>query len=325
MNQITQKELEYRITTGCPNTAGIVVQKNGTRVYEAYFNECSATDAIHIFSVTKSILSALFGIAMDQGYVKSANQNVLDFFPDYPVLPGETGIQSVTIKDLLAMTAPYKYDTEPYDEFFTSENWVHTGLDFLGGHKPAGTFYYSPIIGAHILAGILTHATGVSVLDFASEHLFSPLEIQIPHNVILASREDQMAYYAKDRHPVSWVVDAQGINTGSWGLALTPGDMAKIGQLYLNHGLWDGKQIIPERWIRESIQTHARWNELSYGYLWWIIDETDPIFAAMGDGGNTIYINAKKNLVISIASLFIPDAEDRISFIMEQVEPLFED
>ncbi|WP_425481548.1 hypothetical protein [Alkalibaculum sporogenes] len=118
-----------------------------------------------------------------------------------------------------------------------------------------------------------------------------------------------------------------GINTGGWGLTLTPSDMAKIGQLYLNSGVWDGKQIISARWIEESTQEHSRWekNNLLYGYLWWVIDDKEHTYAAMGDGGNVIYINAKRNMVISIASLFKQNAKDRIELIREHIEPIFED
>ncbi len=94
-----------------------------------------------------------------------------------------------------------------------------------------------------------------------------------------------------DKNISGWVVDSQGINTASWGLFLTPVDMAKIGQLYLYGGMWNGEQIVPAGWIDESTNEHSRWGELSYGYLWWIIDDKEHIYAALGDGGNVIYVN----------------------------------
>jgi CubicO group peptidase (beta-lactamase class C family) len=112
----------------------------------------------------------------------------------------------------------------------------------------------------------------------------------------------------------------------SWGLFLTPADMAKIGQLYLNGGTWNGNQVIPPGWIGESTREHSRcvqWGNRAYGYLWWIIDGDS--YASLGDGGNVIYVNSKENLVVSIASLFIPEAKDRIELIKRHIETVFRD
>lgn len=101
-------------------------------------------------------------------------------------------------------------------------------------------------------------------------------------------------------------------------------DMARIGQLYLEGGVFKGKQIVPAQWIDESTKEQSRWDKLSYGYMWWIIDDKEKIYAAMGDGGNVIYVNTKKKMVISIASLFIPHAKDRLKLIREYMEPMFD-
>ena len=325
MNQEKIKVFETMVRSDYPEIAGIVVQKNGNRLYENYFNGYAADQAIHVYSVTKSIVSGLIGIAIDKGQIKSVDQKVLDFFPDYAVQAGEKTIPEVTIKNLLTMTAPYKYQLEPYEAFFASENWVAAALDLLGGEEQIGEFRYSPIIGAHILSGILVKATGQPIIEFATKNLFSLLGINEMDNVVLRSEEEQLAFYAKEKHTNGWVVDPLGINTASWGLTLTPVDMAKIGQLYLNGGLWEGKQIISKQWIDISTQEHIRWNSLSYGYLWWIIDDKEQSYAALGDGGNVIYVNTKKKMVISIASLLIPDAKDRIELIVKTIEPIFAD
>jgi len=327
MNQEKIKQLEETVTSNYSNITGIVVQKNGIKLYENYFNGFAADDAAHVYSVTKSVLSALIGIAIDKGHIKSVDQNVLDFFPDYSVKTSERTIQDVTIKNLLTMTAPYKYESEPYEEFFASDNWIQAALDLLGGEEHTGKFLYAAIIGTHILSGILVKATGQPILDFAMENLLSPLGINVTHNVVFRNAKEQIAWSAKDKHTRGWVVDPQGINTASWGLTLTPSDMAKIGQLYLNGGTWDGQRVISDRWIDESTKEHSRWEQLNlaYGYLWWIIDDKESSYAAMGDGGNVIYVNTKKQLVVSIASLFLPDAKDRIELIIECIEPIFED
>jgi CubicO group peptidase (beta-lactamase class C family) len=323
MNQRKKIWLEKIINSNYNNTAGIIVLKDGKTLYENYFNGYTATSTLHVFSVTKSIISILIGIAIDKGYIKSIDQKVLNFFPDYAVKRGEKTIQNVTLKDMLTMTAPYKYKSEPYTEYFTSHNWVNSALDLLGGKGKIGEFRYTPLIGPDIFSGILVKTTGQSVLGFATEYLFSPLGIKAKHNVVFHNKEEQLAWY-KDKNVSGWVADPQGVNTAGWGLTLTPMDMAKIGQLYLNEGMWNGKQIVPAWWIDESTKEHSRWGKLSYGYLWWIIDDKEHIYAALGDGGNVIYVNAKKKMVVSIASLFMPRAKDRIKLIKEYIEPMFE-
>lgn len=314
-------EFEQVIKSEYNNITGIVIQKNGAKVYENYFHEYTADHTVHVFSVTKSIVSILTGIAIDKGHIKSADQKLLDFFPEYQILPGEHMLQELAIKHVLTMTAPYKYESEPYEDFFASENWVKFALDLLGGDKPAGEFLYSPIVGAHVLSGILAKATGQTVFDFASEHLFVPLEIYVPHNIVMSS-EEKYFFVMNDENTSGWAVDPQGLNTASWGLFLRPADMAKIGQLLLGGGMWEGKRIVSKEWIEESTKEHSKWGDLSYGYLWWVLDKKEHCYAAMGDGGNVIYVNTEKKLVVAIASLLVPEVKDRIDFILECVEPL---
>lgn len=322
---ILKTKMEKIINSSYSNIGGIIALKNGKTLYENYFNNCTAASTFHVFSVTKSIISILIGIATDKGYIKSINQKVLDFFPDYEVKRGEKTIQTVTLKDILTMTAPYKYKSEPYTEYFASDNWVKSALDLLGGRGKIGEFRYAPLIGPDILSGILVKTTGQSVLDFAAEYLFSPLRINVKGNIVFHNKEEQLAWY-KERNVSGWVADPQGVNTAGWGLNLTPIDMAKIGQLYLDEGMWKGKQIISSGWINESTKEHSRCDQwkLSYGYLWWIIDEKEHAYAAMGDGGNVIYVNTNKKMVVSIASLFVPHAKDRLKLIKEYIEPVFE-
>jgi len=324
MNESKKISLEKLLQTSYSNTAGLVILKNGETVYETYLNEYTTASKLHVFSVTKSIISILIGIAIDKGHIKSINQKVLDFFPEYVVKNGEKTIQNVTLKDMLTMTAPYKYQAEPYTEYFTSDNWVKSALDLLGGKGKIGEFRYTPLIGPDIFSGILAKATGRSVLDFATEYLFAPLDIHVDGNVVFRNKEEQLAWYDK-KHFSGWVADPQGINTAAFGLALTTMDMAKIGQLYLDGGICREKQIVSANWIDESTKEHSRWDKLAYGYLWWIIDEKEHSYAAMGDGGNVIYVNEKKNIVISMTALFTPQAKDRIELIKESIEPLFLD
>lgn len=322
MNQEKLEVFEKLVNSSYRNIAGVVVRKEGRTLYENYFNECTADSRIHVFSVTKSIISILIGIAVDQGYIKSPDQKVLDFFPDYEARKREKTIQNITLKNLLTMTAPYQYMFPPYIKYFMSNDMVKFSLDLLGGKGKIGKFRYTPLIGPDILSGILVRTTGKSVFDFAAENLFSPLGITVAHNVTFRTKEEQIAFnQAKDIS--GWAADLAGTNTAGWGLTLSPVDMAKIGQLCLDGGMWKKKQIVSAKWIEESTKEHSRWEKLhlSYGYLWWINKDG---FAAMGDGGNTIYVNTRKSTVISIASLYMPKVRDRIELIQKYLEPAFE-
>ncbi|MDD3213975.1 MAG: serine hydrolase [Eubacteriales bacterium] len=314
--------LEKLVADEYANTEAMIVLKDGQTVYEKYYHGCSADHAVHLFSVTKSVFSMLIGIALDKGYLQSVDQKVLDFFPDYAAKRGEKTLQRVTICDLLTMTAPYKYKSAPYTKYFSSESWVKASLDLLGGKGEIGRFRYAPLIGPDILSGILTASTGCSALDFAVRYLFSPLGIDITDKIVFHSKEEQLSIM-KGNSKSGWVADPQGINTTGWGLFATPADMAKLGLLYRNRGMWNGKQIVSAGWVDESTAVHSRWSQLAYGYLWWIIDEQEHSFAALGDGGNTIYVNPAQNIIVVIAALFKPNAKDRIALIREYIEPLF--
>ena len=325
MKQDKVRKLEDKINKDYNNIAGIVVLKDGEIQYENYFNGCSRESTIHVYSVTKSIVSILIGIAIDKGYIKSVNQKVLDFFPDYIVKKREKSIQNITLKNLITMTAPYKYIIPPYIKYFTSNDMVNFSLDYLGGLGKIGKFKYTPLIGPDILSGILANVTGQSVLDFARENLFTPLGINIYGNIRFNSKEEQLAFN-NATNISGWVVDSCGINTAGWGLTLSSMDMAKIGQLYLDGGIYNGKQIVSRKWIEESTTEHSRWKKLNlpYGYLWWINNDIEDGFAAMGDGGNVIYVNKDRNIVVAITSLFKRNVTDRIDFIKNYIEPIFE-
>lgn len=337
------EQLEQLIATEYGNTGAVIVQKDGSTVYEYYmsaeqaarvhkkeakritnvsFTDCTASSPFHVFSVTKSIMSLLIGIAIDKGFIQSIQQPVLDFFPDYTIKKREKTIQNITLKDMLTMTAPYKYKYAPYIKYFSSDDWVKSSLDLLGGRGKIGEFRYAPVIGPDIFSGIIVNVTGKKVLDFAKEYLFEPLEINVPGNIEFHDKEGQMEFY-KSRTARGWVIGPTGVHTGGWGLVLEPSDMLKIGQLLLNNGKWNGQQLISEEWIRESTSQKVQWKNLKYGYLWWIIDEKEQSYAALGDGGNVIYINPKREMTVVIASYFKPRVEDRMNLIKEYIEPLW--
>ncbi|MGG3806156.1 serine hydrolase domain-containing protein [Metabacillus fastidiosus] len=307
-------KLDPAIKSDYSNINGIVIVKNGYIAYERYYNGYGADNAYHMTSVTKSILSALIGIVIEAGYIKNADQKVLDFFPEYVPDPADRQKQEITIRHLLTMTAPYPFEDwhEPLDKMCMQPDWVKYTLDILGQKGSIGTFKYSTA-GAHLLSAIITRSTAKSARELANEYLFKPIGMkEIPdHKMKSFGFEDLFGGNVK-----GWVKDPNGNSTGGWGLTLTPRDMARFGFLYINSGSWDNKQIISNKWIRESTVM----NPNNYGYLWWLREE-NGIFAylALGDGGNVICCIPEKDLVIAIASEFIMNPSDRWTLIKEHI------
>lgn len=322
MNKERFESLDLKINKSYSNVAGIVISQEGERLYEGYFNSCSNESYLPVYSVTKSIISILFGIAVDQGLIKDLDQKVLDFFPDHGVPTGNKTIGQVTLKHLLTMTAPFKYGLFPlFVRYFTSKDWVDFSLNILGGRGKVGKFRYTPVIGPDILSGVLFKVTGKSPLELANEYLFQPLKIAPKEMVQFESKEEQMTFN-KSTTTSGWAADSKGINAAGWGLTLSAEEMVKIGELILNRGEYNSKRIVSEGWIENLTSVHSKWDQhnLSYGLLWWVIDVKKGVYAAMGDGGNIIYINRSKQLVVSINSLFVHGAKDRIKFIQKHIE-----
>ena len=201
MNENQLKHLDEIIKKEYSNIMGIMISREGDLVYEQYFNEFSGSDSIHIASVTKSIVSLLIGIALDQELIGSVDDYVLDYFPDYILKRGEKKIREVKIKHLLTMTAPYKYRSEPYTKVYSSMDWTKSALDLLGGKGAIGEYKYSTV-GMQILSGILVKATGQSVQSFARQNLFNPLGIQTPESKMLEDKESHIAFKSKK---IRWV------------------------------------------------------------------------------------------------------------------------
>lgn len=311
----TVKKLDDIIKEEYKNVNGVLVVQKGDFIFEQYYNGHGPDDASHIASVTKTIISALIGLCVDKGYIKSVDQRVIEFFPEYNVNSSE-----ITVRHLLTMTTPYPFVDwqEPLEELCTQEDWVQYTLNRMGNGGEIGSFKYSSA-GAHVLSAIITNATGKGARDFANEYLFQPLGMrEIPNYNMKAFGFDDL--FGKDVK--GWVHDPNGISTGGWGLTLTVKDMAKFGQLYLNEGIHNGKQILSKSWIKESTEM----NQNQYGYLWWLREE-DGIFSycAMGDGGNVICCIPERELVVVIASEIIPNAGDRWELIKGCILPYLKD
>ena len=282
---------------------GIVVIRKGCIVYEKYYKGHGPENTQHLASVTKSVISALIGICIDQGYLESVNQNVLDFFPEYKSSTIDIKKRSVTIRHILNMTAPFAFSWksidsrpfEPLDRLRRQRDWAKFILDLMGTKSQSGEFQYSTP-GAHLLSVVITRVTGKSAREFANEHLFQPIGMQIIPDQEMKSFRLEDVFGDKLN---GWIKDPQGNNTGGWGLCLSVRDMARFGFLYLNGGLWDNRQIISEEWIKTSIAS----NPNHYGYLWWLSEENSTrSFSALGYGGNRISCYPEKDLVVAASA-----------------------
>ncbi|MFX1507633.1 MAG: serine hydrolase domain-containing protein, partial [Promethearchaeota archaeon] len=179
----------------------------------------------------------------------------------------------------------YLYPENDWTKLLNSSDWIQTSLDKPMDAEPGTTFTYSDNVG-HLLAGIFQEKTGMIPEEFADQYLFGPLNIT----------------------EYVWFKDPSGLNFGAGGLWLQPHDMLKFGYLYLNNGIWNNTQIIPEEWIEESTQDY---NDFGYGYYWWI-NEGRSYYNADGLGGQRIYVKADEELVVAVTAW-----EGQISFTID--------
>ena len=305
----------------------IVAYRNNEKVYSDCWNDYKADDCTHIMSATKSIMALLIGIALDKGQIRSIDDKVLNYFPDYKIKRGEKTIYDVTIRHLLTMRAPYKCKGDPWTKVCSSDNWTYASLDFLGGRKGLTDEFNYQTVCLHILSGILYRATNMKTVDYANRYLFKPLGIK-PHINFEAKTAEEHKQFTISKTPKGniWFSDPDGLGTPGYGLCMSAEDMAKIGLMCLNKGIYDGKRTISSDWIEEMTSPRVvesdRFRGMDYGYLWWIIDREKNIYAAIGNSGNVIYVNPEKNIVVAVASYFKPSVFDRVDFIREYVEPL---
>lgn len=321
---MNKAQLHELIEAKQPNICQVAAYRDGKLVYSDEWNGYKDTDCTHIMSATKSIVALLVGIAVDRGEIGSIDDKVLSYFPDYQVKRGEKTIYDVTIRHLLTMRAPYKGKGDPWSKVCISENWTYASLDFLGGRGGLTDEFNYKTVCLHILSGILYKATGMTMVEYANEYLFKPLGIA-PHENYYAKSAEEHKHFTMDKKPKTnvWFADRDGLGTPGYGLCMCAKDMAKIGQLCLNEGVWEGKQIISSSWIKDMTRPRKiegqMWRGMMYGYLWWITNPEKNIYAAIGNSGNVIYVNPDKNVVVSVASYFKPTIFDRVDFIEEYV------
>ena len=309
------------------NICQIAIMHYGELIYSDTWNGYRKDDLVHIASATKSITAILVGIAIDKGIIKSVDQNVLDFFPEYQLKRGEKTLEQVKIKHLLSMTTPYKFKSEPWTKVCMSDDWAKAALDLMGGKSGlTNTFQYTSL-GIQVISEIIARESNMSMLQFANQYLFKPLQIdeRIGYNV--QNKEEHIAFVTRKKpQNKCWFTDVKGNATAGFGLCLSAEEMVKIGQLCLNFGEYHGMRIVSKEWIEQMMMVHAlpgqRYHNMKYGYFWWIINEDEKIYSAIGDSGNVIYLDMKNNLVVTVASSFKPAVFDRVEFIQNEIIPL---
>ena len=326
---INLSEFHNYVARNQSNICQMTIIQNEKTIINDTWNGYKVDDTVHTMSVTKSIVSLLIGIAIEQGLIGSVDDYVLDYFPEYKIKRGERTIQKVTLKNLLTMTAPYKYKSEPWSKICVQEDWSIAALDFLGGRRGiTGEFQYSTL-GIHILTGIIAAVSKMTTVDFANKFLFEPLSIA-PRKIYVAPDAETHKAFTIGKTPKGkiWFSDNKGVGAAGYGLCLSADEMAKIGLLCLKNGIFNNKRIVSEKWLEESFMVRLccgeKFRDMKYGYLWWIIDENEGSYAAIGNSGNVIYINHRKDLVVAVSSYFKPTIFDRIDFIKEQIEEKFE-
>ena len=263
------------------NLHSLLIVRNGYLVTEAYYQPYSQNQVQFIASVTKSVISALVGIAIQKGNIKNVDQTLVSFFPGQTIANLDEQKKAITLKDLLSLTAGLTCNDSPFSGgagMEQSNDWVQFLLDAPMAEQPGTKFNYCG--GAvHLLSAILQKTTGMSAREFANRFLFDPMGIaSIPET--------------------RWQTDPQGVSIGPYGLYLTPRDLAKLGYLYLQNGQWNNQSILPADWVKASSTQHTtKDNGLLYGYLW-TVDPAEGSYSALGLAGQQIYVIPSKNLVV---------------------------
>lgn len=281
----------------------IMILKHGQVVYEKWFEERghSPETPHQMFSVSKTFTATAVGLAISEGKLNLTDP-IIKFFPDKLPAEQSDNLKAMTVRDLLTMTCGH--DVEPNGNR-DSLDWVEAFLAWPVVHKP-GEYYLYNSIGTYMLSAIVQKVTGEKLIDYLDTRLFQPLHIDRP----------------------TWDESPQGINCGGWGLSLKTEDMAKMGQLFLQKGQWNGKQIVPAEWLKEmssyqvpSAPSGTRFEDLEkvglnknnnewvqgYGYQMWICRHN--AFRADGFAGQYIMVFPDRDAVLVLttsSSLYQP-------------------
>lgn len=274
-----------------PTRQSLMLMRNGYIVYEQYFNGSHASDSNNIASVSKSILSALVGIALDQGFFATVDDRVADYLPDYFVDAGEPRLLDLRLRHLLTMTHGLAWkENESERDLDRSEDWVADILSLPFVTEPGARFHYSTGV-SHLMSAVLTEATGMTTCEFAHRYLFEPLGMEAEF----------------------WGVDPRGYFTGGHSVSMTARELARFGQLFLKEGRWQGEQIVPGWWAVASTspQVDIGNNYAGYGYYWWLnrIAGYD-MYSALGAAGQILHVIPELDLVMVTTHSFSGNPRD---------------
>jgi CubicO group peptidase (beta-lactamase class C family) len=288
------------------NIHSLLIFRNNKLVSESYFDGWHRNRLHASRSASKSFMSTLIGIAIDKGKIKSVDEALISFFPEYAVLSDMQKSQ-ITLKHLLTMTTGLAWDEATFpagdirnDQYALDQNTDRLGYLFNKNMiaLPSEKFEYNsanPVVEA----AILQKAIGINAKDFAHAHFFTPLDIK--------------DYY--------WRNNKDGFITSVGPILLQPRDFAKLGQLFLDGGKWKGKQIISKRWVDEATSTFTgtESNSTGYGYHWWVsnftLDNKEArMYFAQGSGGQYIYVMPSLNAVVVFTGGNYPPKNQGITF-----------
>lgn len=262
----------------------ISIVRNGHVVLDASIFPFQQDSKHILYSCTKSVVSALIGIAIDRGFIEGVHQRIVDIFPDLNIANLDDRKLEMKLEHVLTMTTglacrdSYLYRWTGLGQMRSSADWVQHVLDLPMSDSPGEKFEYCN--GAsHLLSAIISKTTGMSALEFAKQHLFEPLGIT----------------------DIEWPSDPNGITVGFSELHLRPLDMAKIGQLYLKRGTWADRQVVSSEWVQASTGRYIEATlQDAYGYQWWI--DSSGMYLALGYRGQFIYVIPHKQMVVVYTS-----------------------
>ncbi len=289
MNSDTLSQLHTFIQKQELPVYAVLVVRHGALVFEHYYHDSTLQDTHQIASCTKSILSALVGIALDKGLIHSLDQTLPDFIADEHLFSLDEQKRKITLRHLLTMTSGLDNIASGRYHLEEHKSILQTIFEASLFSSPGSTFRYGDP-GADLLGQVLARTLQTDLLTFAAEHLFHPLGIE-------TSAQDGFR----------WELDLDGsFYRGANGLHITPQDMARFGYLYLNRGIWEGQQLIPESHVQTSIHAQSAGGppeNSAYGLLWWVTTlEGHTSFFAAGIGGQYIYVIPDIDLLVVISS-----------------------
>jgi CubicO group peptidase (beta-lactamase class C family) len=266
-----------------PRLRTMLVARHGEVQLERHFRGPALTAPANVKSVSKSILSAVIGIAIAEGHLQGVDQPIAPIFSEYLSAGEDPRKREITIGHLLTMQSGLERTSGAfYGRWVTSPNWVRYALTRPLIDEPGGARLYSTG-NSHLLSAALTRSTGRDTWSYTRERLAAPLGITLPR----------------------WPTDPQGIYFGGNEMRLTPHAMLRFGELFRNGGRYNGQQVVPEVWVRESLTPRAglRRPGESYGYGWFLSEvRGHPMFYAWGYGGQFIFVIPDLELTVVTTS-----------------------